>query len=686
MLASMPNLCDQFYEFSPQFVSRLPANTSITDIKKTQNQSPNQQLSNSLWQASYPYSRSINEIYTHTSNQPSFTCFPPQQPYFSPSSAVLPMLSDQDNIHNFNIENAQEVPRTLMNPHNRESSFSSLGSAGPESPFTVNVSLPQIVGDFDLNDIFPFAAHKIFSPTQTPSPENLLGPPFSTNFQSSPCLGLDILPMSTMSYQDRTSIGSNLDHSSPTTSPLSERSKQQQEQQKQLPQKQRQPLQQQDEDCQTSSLWINEDVLNCDQAHRNRVKLDQVMAEIYEDSLYNPNSLISAAPSPSTSSATTITPIKNEIFETRLQPLVNHQLHNNSQAPLNISSRECANFCQSPSMATNTNFRISSPSLRIGTTLNLREQQKAENDVLVLQEQFRRGSSTKSSPNTISPKDVDMVYQEDGENSMASLLQSQKKMLSTISIGSDESISQKSYGGMATLRHDRSSTFSSSQPTLNQNSNFTFSMPMIEQDIKCTAQPYLFHPTHLHQQSSEISNTSANFQPSRPLKDTRSGDFESDTKKKIELQKPAKVSANTGTYTCTYHGCTLRFDTPARLQRHKREGHRSSSAAAVAASALNGLGCHGMTSVAHRNSQAGPHKCERINPSTGKPCNTVFSRPYDLTRHEDTIHNTQKQKVHCPICEDEKSFSRNDALTRHMRVVHPEYVDTSSRRRRGPSG
>jgi len=49
-------------------------------------------------------------------------------------------------------------------------------------------------------------------------------------------------------------------------------------------------------------------------------------------------------------------------------------------------------------------------------------------------------------------------------------------------------------------------------------------------------------------------------------------------------------------------------------------------------------------------------QCERINPSTGKPCNTIFSRPYDLTRHEDTIHNARKQKVHCPLC-TEKSRS-----------------------------
>ncbi|KAN0090446.1 hypothetical protein V8E51_019025 [Hyaloscypha variabilis] len=80
-------------------------------------------------------------------------------------------------------------------------------------------------------------------------------------------------------------------------------------------------------------------------------------------------------------------------------------------------------------------------------------------------------------------------------------------------------------------------------------------------------------------------------------------------------------------------------------------------------------------------SQGGPHNCEGINLSKGETCNTIFSRPYDLTRHEDTIHNACKQKVHCPLCTKEKSFSRNDALNRHPRVVHPDHVDLSKSRR-----
>lgn len=143
------------------------------------------------------------------------------------------------------------------------------------------------------------------------------------------------------------------------------------------------------------------------------------------------------------------------------------------------------------------------------------------------------------------------------------------------------------------------------------------------------------------------------------------------------IARPADTSSDSGTYTCTYHGCTLRFETPAKLQRHKREAHRQTSPTAGPASAPDGPANLGL-----RNSQAGPHKCERTNPSTGKPCNSIFSRPYDLTRHEDTIHNARKQKVRCHLCTEEKTFSRNDALTRHMRVVHPD-VDWPGKTRRG---
>lgn len=174
----------------------------------------------------------------------------------------------------------------------------------------------------------------------------------------------------------------------------------------------------------------------------------------------------------------------------------------------------------------------------------------------------------------------------------------------------------------------------------------------------------------------------------------------------MSTTKPEDSSAGSGTYTCTYNGCMNRFESAQKLQKHKREAHpqirqpstssgpRASSELAPEPALVShpshipkpeytpGVGS-GMSSadLLARNSQTGPHKCDRINPTTGKPCNSIFSRPYDLTRHEDTIHNNRKQKVRCALCVEEKTFSRNDALTRHMRVVHPE-VDFPGKHRK----
>jgi hypothetical protein len=134
------------------------------------------------------------------------------------------------------------------------------------------------------------------------------------------------------------------------------------------------------------------------------------------------------------------------------------------------------------------------------------------------------------------------------------------------------------------------------------------------------------------------------------------------------LRNP-NMDSNEKTYTCTYHGCDERFDSQKELQKHKRDAHRPPN------------GHQPMARAAQLSTQAGPHRCNRINPSTNRPCNTEFSRPYDLTRHEDTMHNVTKRKYRCPYCTtDNKTFSRRDALTRHHRVAHG--IDTSRRRQR----
>lgn len=165
------------------------------------------------------------------------------------------------------------------------------------------------------------------------------------------------------------------------------------------------------------------------------------------------------------------------------------------------------------------------------------------------------------------------------------------------------------------------------------------------------------------------------------------------------LSRPADTSANTGAYQCATKGCSARFDTNAKLKKHRRENHteppksptpstpRSLSSHTRSSATLVATPKTSNSSINHasssRNNSTGPFRCERINPGTGRPCNTIFSRSYDLTRHEETIHNNNKKKSKCQICTEDKTFSRHDALTRHMRVVHPDvdFPGRNSKRR-----
>lgn len=124
------------------------------------------------------------------------------------------------------------------------------------------------------------------------------------------------------------------------------------------------------------------------------------------------------------------------------------------------------------------------------------------------------------------------------------------------------------------------------------------------------------------------------------------------------LSKPQDSGENI--YSCTYAGCMQRFGTAQGMRMHKRGQHNS-----------------------EYTSQAEVRRCTLINPSTGKRCNSLFSRPYDLTRHESTIHDNRKTKVKCNLCtEMGKTFSRPDALSRHIRVVHPDFQFTGSLKKR----
>ncbi|TVY22460.1 Zinc finger protein [Lachnellula hyalina] len=689
----------------------------IPDQQQQQQQQQQQHWASNTITSQQPiYNNNNNTTATLTSNTFSFGADQPlfefQPHHFNPSPSQSLMPTESAN-HSW-LSNGQLTPTsTTRAHHHRESSLSSLGSAGPASPYTVNTSNPQVAGDIyhDFHD-FQQSSSKPLTPVHTPSQEHFLTSQYSNFYHTSNLeytMGSDGMPKpvgdaalmavpelsnnNNNRHPGRRSMATVASQESPSTPPSYEEERQKNGESPKM------------------DFFSDDYLLFNDQGFRNDIpKLHRTMTDAYADELYNPSFHITTAPQTQTAMTRASLSPQNDVFSQRLQTANSQHLSaSNTQIPLTIPSRERSPFRQGSPLAPSVNsFGPLSPSMRLGTASHMREQQKAENDARAIQRQFERTSPEQTTPKTISPKDVDLVYQENEEDSNMPLFPppppSQKtqqqrqsphyRQQAAISQDTQEmdnsNASQQSYGSMATSRRESSSAFSTSsqaaqqqQPPQQQQGNFNFVAPARQMQIP---QQYPFVPQlQTHRHTSGLSAVSEDFPATLTSMESSSSEFAPETelepepeRSMDEIKKPSRVSADTGTYTCTYHGCTLRFDTPAKLQRHKREGHRSS--ASVPESDHSGSG---MTSEAQRNSQAGPHKCERNNPSTGKPCNTIFSRPYDLTRHEDTIHNARKQKVHCPLCTEEKSFSRNDALTRHLRVVHPEHIELSRSRRRG---
>lgn len=359
-------------------------------------------------------------------------------------------------------------------------------------------------------------------------------------------------------------------------------------------------------------------------------KLDRTMSDIYQDELYNPAVMTASRISRPMGQQKMLTP--RDVIADRLQAATHGHMSARSQSPVAGMKRE-----RSP-------FRTNSPFAGSMDASALQSQMATS--VPMAQNGMNMGSNNATDLKTMSPKDAVLDFNEGEDAAMAPLFPPQQ---ADFNLGDALGLRRETSGALQPSTLATMDAFPPQYAPVQQTA-FNFNQP----------------PTYMQQQKlmpglSHMDSTGSDLSDMTPQAQVK------------PIARPSNTTSDAGTYTCTYHGCTLRFETPAKLQRHKREAHRQTSP-----------GGHLITrDTTLRNSQAGPHKCERINPSTGKPCNSVFSRPYDLTRHEDTIHNARKQKVRCHLCTEEKTFSRNDALTRHMRVVHPEVDWPGKQRRRG---
>jgi len=529
--------------------------------------------------------------------------------------------------------------------HNRESSLSSLGSAGPASPFSQNTSNPYIAvtdaaGDgyhgmpyyddsaYHLAKSFTPQSHDGFLTNQstltrdTAAPASFVGM-LAANRQRG---NRGLLPppeLSTGSNRSRpVSVASSIASDSPAT----------------------------------PSLEQPEDEGRRRQGFHAIPKLDRTMTDIYADELYSPSFAFTSA-STSQPSQPAVSP-SQDMFAQRLHA-INSQHLNTTHSPSPSSPRDRSPFRHGSPLAPSAGHDFAhgmAPSrMRFSSAQQLREQHKAEHDAQMMRQQMSRNKDT-TAPQTISPKDAILEFHEpEGDAANFPLFPHPDNS----SVFGDSQMSKGlANGAQAYDAMDLDAA------------NFNNYLPQLSSGLQVPQQyPFVAQP---RRPDSSIASSV----PSR-VSSTESGNS-------TGIGRPSGMGADGGTYTCTYHGCTQRFETPALLQKHKREGHRQ-------AHGLNGARRSEVSSGPASpgdvvDSQAGPHRCDRINPQTGKPCSTVFSRPYDLTRHEDTIHNARKQKVRCNLCTEDKTFSRADALTRHYRVCHPDVEFPGKHRRRGGHG
>ncbi|KAI1278678.1 hypothetical protein F5Y07DRAFT_66794 [Xylaria sp. FL0933] len=612
-----------------------------------------------------------------------------RRPATSSSQGVNPMSSNSWMLH------GQQTPRQSQQfGHQRDSSLSSVGSNPPASPYNANTANPHIavtdaVAD-GLHDLTGGENHYTFGMTKPMAvPDSFYSGTighFDSNHGGGGTNGhhvmgdmatADGLPALTGAQQQRqgglvpasdmqasgmlsrsrpVSVASSIGGDSPATPPIHDH---------------------EDDHRRPKNAYANG-------AHTP--KLDRTMTDVYGDELYSPNfTITSASPPPQTHMV--MSP-PSDLFTQRVQA-ANSQHFLATQSPVSNDSGAQSPFRHgSPYASAINDFpKVGTNRVRLESAQQLRERRKAEEDAKQLQRQMARHAQQgqqqqqtqqqQNTPTTISPKDAVLEFNETDADSNFPLFPPQDT--STYGLGPNTASADMS-------RATSQQSASSFQPlsTTPVQSSFNFSMPSNIQ----IPQQYPFIPRQPRQQQQsqqqqqqrqqQLASSASTF--SRMSSAEASNTDGSSSSSGRPVQRPDRTAADGGTYTCTYHGCTLRFDTPALLQKHKREGHRQ-------ASTLNHLrspAIMGQAANSVPSSQAGPHRCDRINPSTGKPCNTVFSRPYDLTRHEDTIHNAKKQKVRCDLCSEEKLFSRADALTRHYRVCHPDVdVPGKHNRRRG---
>ena len=614
---------------------------------------------------------------------------------------------DNSSPNHLSPQTAQRPSNSLhYRSHKRVSSGSSTASAGPDSPYTSTSAYPQIV-DLDSTHfsspplesydgeypVLTLSSKPLFSPSSSGLHESFLAPAFDNynpaSYNEESLMAVQTAMREALMEERVTDISNHG-----------------------LPSPRRSYGESYDRDSRGSV-----------DGRSTVPKLDRTMSDIYQDELYNPSLAASALTSqtrPSQNQAN----LPPRYIRERLQEVNEKHLSARSSPSAIDINRERSPFQPTSGYASEGFTNPHSPVPRLNSAAHMREQQKAEADARAQLDHQPGRNNDLGRPQTISPKEAQLDYVATEEDAKTPLfprenMHKRGNRFSTnnsnnqqLAQNDGDNNTERSFDSFASNRRQSSENFSAGTATPSS-SNFTFMPPSIPGNVQVPQMPQQYpFISQLRRQSSGLRGTSdqipefpahltsmeSSKSDSGPEQNSNSRQYMSDAEStnmrspsSPGLRRPSNTTADSGSYTCTGPGCALRFDTAAKLQKHRREAHRQSTPQRAAgpstptiSSTTTASNTADNISNANRNNQAGPHKCERINPSTGKPCNTVFSRSYDLTRHEDTIHNARKQKVRCHLCTEEKTFSRNDALTRHMRVVHPDVDFPGKTKRRAP--
>ncbi len=110
------------------------------------------------------------------------------------------------------------------------------------------------------------------------------------------------------------------------------------------------------------------------------------------------------------------------------------------------------------------------------------------------------------------------------------------------------------------------------------------------------------------------------------------------------------ASSDRGFFSCPYSDCELRFSTQSEFRAHKRGSHLG-PVRALGTNQSEGFVC--------------PNRAKK----GGGDCLLAFPRPWDLERHQLTVH-VKERSFACTEC-SRTPFTRVDGLRRHYKGVHP---------------